>query len=83
MAAVASRYALISVADKDGIIELATKLALMGFQIISTGGTALHLQSAGITSIDVSEFTATPEMILKEEPTISSDSGFVFTGTKS
>ena len=61
--AFASRYALISVADKDGIIELATKLVLMGFQIISTGGTAKHLQSAGITSIDVSEITSVPEML--------------------
>jgi phosphoribosylaminoimidazolecarboxamide formyltransferase/IMP cyclohydrolase len=63
MAAFASRYALISVADKDGIIELASKLALMGFQIISTGGTAKHLESAGINTIDVSNITSIPEML--------------------
>ena len=63
MAAFTYRYALISVADKDSIIELATKLALMGFQIISTGGTSKHLESAGINSIDVSEITSVPEML--------------------
>ena len=55
--------ALISVSDKQGIIEFATALAQQGVEILSTGGTAAALRDAGLTVIDVSEFTGFPEML--------------------
>ena len=56
-------YALISVSDKSGIVELAKKLVLLGYKIISTGGTALELKNSEIPVIDVSDITGIPEML--------------------
>jgi phosphoribosylaminoimidazolecarboxamide formyltransferase / IMP cyclohydrolase len=44
----AIQRALLSVYDKTGIIEFATKLTAQGVDIISTGGTYSVLQKAGI-----------------------------------
>ena len=55
--------ALISVSDKEGIIEFATALAKQGVEILSTGGTAMALREAGLTVVDVSDFTGFPEML--------------------
>ena len=55
--------ALISVSDKTGIVEFATKLASKGVEILSTGGTARTLREAGLTVKDVSETTGFPEML--------------------
>lgn len=57
------RRALISVSDKDGIVELAKKLDEFGAEIISTGGTARVLREAGLAVMDVSEVTDFPEMM--------------------
>ncbi len=57
------RRALISVSDKDGIVELASKLDKFGVEIISTGGTARFLRETGLTVTDVSEITEFPEMM--------------------
>ena len=57
------KHALISVSDKTGIIELAQELNRLGITIISTGGTAKLLQGAGITVIEVSDYTGFPEML--------------------
>jgi phosphoribosylaminoimidazolecarboxamide formyltransferase/IMP cyclohydrolase len=38
-----TKQALISVSDKDGIVEFARALAGMGYRILSTGGTARML----------------------------------------
>ena len=57
------KRALISVSDKDGIVELAKKLAEFGVEIISTGGTAKVLRAAGLTVTDVSQVTDFPEMM--------------------
>lgn len=56
-------YALISVSDKSGIVELAKKLVLLGYKIISTGGTASELRNSEIPVIDVSDITGIPEML--------------------
>ncbi|DAC72422.1 MAG TPA: hypothetical protein DSN98_05430, partial [Thermoplasmata archaeon] len=42
------RYALISVYDKEGIIDFSKELSNMGLHILTTGGTASFLQKAGI-----------------------------------
>lgn len=55
--------ALVSVSNKEGITEFATSLAEMGVEILSTGGTAKALREAGLTVIDVSDFTGFPEML--------------------
>jgi len=55
--------ALISVFDKTGIVEFAKRLAALGIEILSTGGTAKLLRENGIAVRDVSEFTAWPEML--------------------
>ncbi|MDD2309411.1 MAG: bifunctional phosphoribosylaminoimidazolecarboxamide formyltransferase/IMP cyclohydrolase [Desulfuromonadaceae bacterium] len=55
--------ALISVSDKNGIIEFSQQLAGYGVEILSTGGTAKLLREAGLTVKDVSEFTGFPEML--------------------
>jgi phosphoribosylaminoimidazolecarboxamide formyltransferase/IMP cyclohydrolase len=58
-----SRKALISVTDKTGIVELAAKLTALGFEILSTGGTAQALQAGGIPVTEVSAYTGFPEIL--------------------
>jgi len=55
--------ALISVSNKDGILDFARSLAKLGIEILSTGGTAKLLRDGGIPAKDVSEFTGFPEML--------------------
>jgi phosphoribosylaminoimidazolecarboxamide formyltransferase/IMP cyclohydrolase len=55
--------ALISVSDKTGIVEFARGLADHGVEILSTGGTAKSLQAAGISTVEVSHFTGSPEIL--------------------
>lgn len=55
--------ALISVSDKTGLIEFARALAGHGVEIVSTGGTAKAIASAGIKVLDVSDLTGFPEMM--------------------
>jgi len=57
------KRAVISVSNKAGIEEFAKALRLMDVQILSTGGTAKTLRSAGISVEDVSEYTGFPEML--------------------
>ena len=54
---------LISVSDKSGIVELATFLASKNVELLSTGGTAKKLRDSGLTVIDVSEYTGSPECL--------------------
>jgi phosphoribosylaminoimidazolecarboxamide formyltransferase / IMP cyclohydrolase len=55
--------ALISVSDKGGIEDFAKKLKELGWEILSTGGTAAKLKEAGVEVKDVSEYTGFPEMM--------------------
>jgi len=57
------KRALISVSNKDGIVEFATALAAKNIEILSTGGTARKLKEAGLAVIDVSDYTGFPEMM--------------------
>jgi phosphoribosylaminoimidazolecarboxamide formyltransferase / IMP cyclohydrolase len=55
--------ALISVSDKTGIIEFARALHGLGFEIVSTGGTARTLAGAGVPVTPVDQVTGFPEMM--------------------
>ncbi|MEJ0037363.1 MAG: bifunctional phosphoribosylaminoimidazolecarboxamide formyltransferase/IMP cyclohydrolase [Gammaproteobacteria bacterium] len=57
------RRALISVSDKDGIVELARELAKHQVEILSTGGTAKLLAQAGIAVKEVASHTGFPEIM--------------------
>ena len=57
------KRALISVSDKEGIVEFAKGLAALDVEILSTGGTSRALQEAGIAVKDVAEHTGFPEML--------------------
>ncbi len=57
------KKALISVSDKEGIVEFASGLIKYGVQIISTGGTASLLKDNGIQLIEISDFTGFPEIL--------------------
>lgn len=55
--------ALISVSNKDGIVEFAKVLQDAGITIISTGGTAKLLRDNGIKIVGISDFTGFPEIL--------------------
>ena len=55
--------ALISVSDKAGIVDFARELHHQGIEILSTGGTASALQSEGVPTVEVSQFTGSPEIL--------------------
>lgn len=57
------KRALISVSDKTGIVELAQEIVACGYEIISTGGTAVTLKNAGIDVIGISDITGFPECL--------------------
>lgn len=57
------KNALISVSNKQGLIEFLQPLVAKGMKIISTGGTARHLKEAGFQVTDVSEQTGFPEVM--------------------
>lgn len=58
-----AKRAIISVSDKTGVVEFAKGLTDLGFEIISTGGTAKALKDAGISVIPVSDITGFPECL--------------------
>ncbi len=55
--------ALISVYDKSGIVELARDLRSLGWDLISSGGTAKALRDADLTVTDIAELTGTPAIL--------------------
>ena len=56
------KWALISVSDKTGIIDLAKSLIDFGFKILASDGTHAHLLANGIESLRVAEFTGAEEI---------------------
>lgn len=54
--------ALLSVYDKTGIVAFATALDALGFELLSTGGTARTLKEAGLPVTLVSDVTEHPEI---------------------
>ena len=57
------RRALVSVHDKSGVVELAQSLHGSGVELVSSGGTASVLRSAGIPVTGVAELTGAPEIL--------------------
>ena len=55
--------ALISVSDKRGIVGFAQGLVGLGWEIVSTGGTAAALRAAGLAVMGVEEITGFPEVL--------------------
>lgn len=54
--------ALISVSDKRGVVEFATALAELGWEIISTSGTMAALRASGLKVTNISDVTGFPEI---------------------
>lgn len=73
-------YALISVFDKTGVVDLVKTLVKKGIKIISTGGTAKELQQNGIEIIPIENITKSPESFDGRMKTISFqiESGILF-----
>ena len=57
------RRALLSVSDKSGLAELGRGLVALGFELVSTGGTARALRDVGLPVTDVAAVTGLPEML--------------------
>ena len=57
------RRALISVWDKSGVVDFARGLAEVGWEVLSTGGTARALRDGGVDATDISIVTSHPEMM--------------------
>lgn len=57
------KRALISVYNKEGIIEFSKELEMLGWEIISTGGTYKTLKDAGIKVSEVEDITKFPEIL--------------------
>jgi phosphoribosylaminoimidazolecarboxamide formyltransferase / IMP cyclohydrolase len=55
--------ALISVSDKRGIVAFAQGLEQLGWEIVSTGGTAAAIRAAGVAVLAVDELTGFPELL--------------------
>ena len=61
--AVRVRRALLTVSDKRGLVDFARGLAELGVEIVSTGGTARELESAGIGTRAIDDYTGFPEIL--------------------
>ncbi|WP_027363291.1 bifunctional phosphoribosylaminoimidazolecarboxamide formyltransferase/IMP cyclohydrolase [Desulfotruncus alcoholivorax] len=59
----AIKRALISVSNKNGLVDFARELVQCGFEIVSTGGTAKTLREAGVPVIYITEVTGFPEIL--------------------
>ena len=57
------RRALLSVYDKAGIVDLARGLVELGWEVISSGGTARVIGEAELPVIDVADYTGSPIML--------------------
>jgi phosphoribosylaminoimidazolecarboxamide formyltransferase / IMP cyclohydrolase len=56
------RRALISVFDKEGLIDLARALAASGTELLASGGTRKALAASGLDVIEVADYTGQPEV---------------------
>jgi phosphoribosylaminoimidazolecarboxamide formyltransferase/IMP cyclohydrolase len=58
-----ARRALLSVSDKTGLAAFGRELDRLGFELVSTGGTARALRGVGLTVTEVADVTGFPEML--------------------
>ncbi len=59
----AERFALLSVSDKTGLVDLARVLVDAGYTLLSTGGTGRALREAGMLVTPVAEHTGAAEIM--------------------
>jgi phosphoribosylaminoimidazolecarboxamide formyltransferase/IMP cyclohydrolase len=57
------RRAVLSVSDKAGLVPFARRLAALGVELVSTGGTQRALSEAGLRVVPVGEYTQAPEIL--------------------
>jgi len=57
------RRALVSVSDKTGLVPFAKRLAALGVELLSTGGTQRALADAGVPVVGVGDYTQAPEIL--------------------
>ncbi|MEX2183035.1 MAG: bifunctional phosphoribosylaminoimidazolecarboxamide formyltransferase/IMP cyclohydrolase [Chloroflexota bacterium] len=57
------RRALLSVSDKAGLVDLGRGLVGLGWELVSTGGTARTIRDADLPVTDVATVTGSPEML--------------------
>ena len=57
------KRALVSVTNKEGIVEFCLGLERLGFEIVSTGGTLKKLKESGVKAIAIDDVTGFPEML--------------------
>ncbi len=55
--------ALVSVSDKEGVVDFARELTARGVEILSTGGTYRLLTQSGVAATEVADYTGFPEMM--------------------
>jgi phosphoribosylaminoimidazolecarboxamide formyltransferase/IMP cyclohydrolase len=58
-----NKRALVSVSDKTGAVEFARALTELGYEVVSTGGTAKALREAGVRVTYISDVTGFPEIL--------------------
>ena len=56
------KKALLSVSDKEGVVEFAKELVKLDFKLLSTGGTFKLLKENRIEVLEVSDYTQSPEL---------------------
>lgn len=57
------KRALVSVSDKAGVVDFARELTMLGYEVVSTGGTAKALREAGVEVTYISDVTGFPEIL--------------------
>jgi len=57
------KRALLSVSDKRGVVDFASRLKNLGWEVIATGGTRKLLSDNGIETIEISTLTGFPEIL--------------------
>ena len=57
------KRALVSVTNKEGIVDFCLDLERNGFEIVSTGGTLKVLKEAGVKAIAIDDVTGFPEIL--------------------
>ena len=58
-----NQLALLSVSNKNGLVQFSKRLQDMGFTLVASGGTAKLLRDEGLNVRDVSDMTGAPEML--------------------
>ncbi|KGX88687.1 bifunctional phosphoribosylaminoimidazolecarboxamide formyltransferase/IMP cyclohydrolase [Pontibacillus marinus] len=58
-----TKRALLSVSNKEGIVDFAKQLITLGYELISTGGTKRTLEEAGLDVMSISDVTNSPEIL--------------------